>query len=382
METPQHFCEGALVSNLDVPNDQIVWYKQPSGGIALSADDMLETDTYYAAQKTGTCESTRTEVVVVLDSYPKPIAPTPYTICKVTTLKVGDLTVTGAGVHWYANELDDAALSLDLSVGAGTYWAAQSFEDCEGERVAVTIVSECYSPYGTIFPFVHTGNLLFDNQFITTAKLYAMPPATVIDKIGFIRKQNAIKTVPVTYYDCEDTSPSAIKIEGAPKYPGIMGNTNNSNIIKNAVSPTLPPIRWSIIGVTASETLNPELTGPGNWCTDAPIGKYIFEDIAPGEYILEIARQGFITRYGRIIVEDSEYLGHREILGGDVNGDLMINEKDLSTIYSKSSAYGKTSYEWKYDINGDGSVNGNDAVIIRINMNAKSDIYQEAFDIR
>ena len=208
---------------------------------------------------------------------------------------------------------------------------------------------------------------------ITTAKLYMMPPAAAIDKIGYIRKQTPIQTQLVTYYDCKDPDPDAIIIVGAPKNPGIMGNTNNPG----------KPIRWNTIlgGGFKQDTVDGATLSLSDPCPTQNIGKYIFKQIPFGEYVLEITRQGFLPRYGVIKVEATEYLGHRELLGGDVNGDLLINEKDITVIIPKSTNYGSLLYDWKYDFNGDRYINGGDQSIIRINLNAKVNIYQEAEDL-
>ncbi|MCL2511240.1 MAG: hypothetical protein FWF09_04240, partial [Bacteroidales bacterium] len=180
--------------------------------------------------------------------------------------------------------------------------SASVFYDAYGEIEIEAAIHGYYAPYGTVFPFVHTGDETFDNQFVTTAKLYKVPPTNVIDKLGYIRKQTPIQTTLVTYYDCTVDKP----IIGAPKNPGVIGNTNNPGL----------PIRW-----TDHETSSTATTTASDKCTDLPIGKYIFTDIAPGDYLLEISRQGFLVRYGVITVTGNDYLGHRELIAGDVNGD-------------------------------------------------------------
>ena len=222
----------------------------------------------------------------------------------------------------------------------------------------------CYEPYGTVSPFTYTGNDTFDHQFAATAKLYNLPPTGTLDKIGYIRTQTPIETVTATYYDCtQDT------IVGAPVNPGITSRTDNPGL----------PIRWDILYSNPGTPNNTSVTSTDFPCTATPIGKYLFEGVIPGKYVLEISRQGFLTRYGVIEVNDSDYLGHRELLVGDVNGDLVINADDLSASYLKVSNYGRPlpSYEWKYDLNGDGKVDNRDFSIINNNLNADHLIYLE-----
>jgi hypothetical protein len=367
VETPQYFCDGALVGNLVKPNNQILWYAEESGGEPLKEDTKLITGTYFAAQKAGDCESEeRTEVKVFIDKYPKPVVAPTQTICGMTNPTLGDLTVIGTGIRWYEKEDDNIPLPLDTPITDGEkYWVAQSLGNCESDRVEVTIMAKCYKPYGTVFPFVHTNDPVYNSLFETTAKLYIMPPETILDKINYIRNQNPIQTAIVTYYDCENDT-----IIGAPKDPGTIGATNNFG----------EPIRWDAIGISFPGVPNTTLLTETDNCTFKPIGKYKFTDVAPGKYIMAITRKGFLVRYGVITVAGDNYLGHREILGGDVNGDLKINGEDLSVIRTKISSYGNTMYNPGYDLCGSKSVSPNELSIIRTNNNADTTIYKETED--
>jgi hypothetical protein len=140
------------------------------------------------------------------------------------------------------------------------------------------------------------------------------------------------------------------------------------------------PIRWEDLMIPVLSDPDATPLTETDYCSTAPIGKYAFENIAGGNYVLEISRPGFLTRYGVITVEGDDYLGHRELLAGDVNGDLMINEKDLSAVRLKTGEYGSAAYDSKYDLNGDQSCNNSDAGIVRFNLGAYCTIYQETFD--
>jgi hypothetical protein len=370
MDTLQYFCEGALVGNLAKPNDQILWYFNETDTAPLDAGTLLETHIYWAAQNGGVCESTRVKVEVEVTKYPEPIAPSVQGVCGSDILLLSDLIITGAHIKWYDNT-HNAVPPTTQAIPGNTYYAVQTAGNCEGDEIAIEITSgDCYSPYGTIFPFVHTGDDEFNALFITTAKLYAAPPSTFLgDRFGYIRKQTPLQTVKVTYYDCMEDDP----IVGAPKYPGTPGYTTNPGL----------PIIWSDAGVTPPGLPRDDKLTELDNCTDGtPIGKYYFDNVAAGTYILEILRQGFLVRYAEITVGQDEelYLGHREILGGDVNGDAMVNEKDLSAIRSKTSFYGTSQYNPLYDFNGDKSINNIDANIIRLILGTNGALYQEAFN--
>jgi len=236
--------------------------------------------------------------------------------------------------------------------------------------VEITVtVNECipsHTVFGTVFPFVKTGDVEFDAQFVTTARLYHVPSSNIYDKLGYIRMQIPMYGVIVTHYDCHVDDP----IIGAPLNPGTMGSTKNPGL----------PIKWENKGIINPGIPNTDIITETDKCPLNDIGKFIFENIIPDDYVIEISRPGFLSRYGLISVTADGYLGHRELLGGDVNNDMIINEKDLSTIQTKISSYGNSTYNWVYDLNGNQVINSLDINIIRVNLGASPSIYQETED--
>jgi hypothetical protein len=361
METEQHFCDGALVANLATPNNQIAWYLNETDLTPLGADvKLIDNHTYWAAQKAGSCESdVRIAVLVLLDQYPEPVIMPEQTICDMTNPTLGDLTITGTGIRWYTGT-GVGPLPLTTSIKDGdVFLVTQSIGNCESDPVTVTITKDCHAPYGTMFPFVNTGNTAYDNLFVTTARLYAMPPKTVADKVGYVRKQTPLQTVRVTYYDCTSDTP----ITDAPQYPGTVGAPNNPGL----------SIRWEAVGIDDTGIVD-DTRDP---CPNVPIGKYAFEKLAAGNYVLELSRAGFMSRYGVITVTGDDYLDHRELIGGDINGDLIINDKDLTAIRLRECFYGSPLYDYKYDFFGNLRIDDGDTNIIRTNIGATQTIYLE-----
>jgi hypothetical protein len=74
--TSQTLSSGATVINLVASGTAIQWYNAASGGTALANSTALTSSTYYASQTVNGCESSRTSVVVTINS----IIPSPY-IC-------------------------------------------------------------------------------------------------------------------------------------------------------------------------------------------------------------------------------------------------------------------------------------------------------------
>ena len=364
--TPQHFCDGAMIANIAVPNNQIVWYATATSTTPLSDTQLLEDGkTYYAAHKTGDCESAvRKPVTVYLDAPTAPTAPEKQGICDKATL--ADITITGSGIVWYDAATNGNILpsNTPLVVGA-SYWAAQSSVGCTGDRIEIIITDSCYTVYGTMFPFVHWNNPAIDSKFPVTVKLFNIPTGNGIAQFNTIKSNptSAIRETLATYYD------GSVFVPGTPKDPGVIGATNNPGL----------PIDWTLINKTAGiQSTDTVIAGE---IPTPPVGMYKFDNLKPGFYILEISRGGYLTRWGVIeVTTDGKSLGHRELIAGDVNGDLTINAFDASVIKANESNTGQPSYNPDYDLEGNSSVDGNEIQIIQGNDGATIIIYNETKD--
>jgi len=368
VETPQYFCKGGLVGNIVVPNHQIVWYDQPTGGTAYSYSAILvDNQFYYAAQKAGGCESSeRTKVQIFIDVIPPPSAQELQTFCEkdITTYRIADIAITGAGIVWYnaaGHQLDPLTTYLTNNT---TYYATQSTGDCESEKIGITVTNECFTLSGTVFPFVHTDDPVLDALFPTTAKLYPVPDKFTLNWYLITKP---VQTVSVSYYDSDTYVP------GTPKHPGLMGNLDNPGL----------PILWQEIHPSyVAGNQNTEVVQHAGDQPDANIGVYTFVGVARGSYILEISRPGFIPRWAPITVtEKLTYLGHREIIAGDINNDLVIDQKDVTTQNSKRAKYPDPNYQPRYDFDGNGSIDTDfDLKLLLKNYGASYGIYKETYE--
>ena len=351
--SPQKFCEGALIGNIEVPNNKVVWYADGTTLTQLPANHQLEAGaTYFAAQVAGDCESeVRTPVTILFETPDAPVVPENQVICEKTTL--ADLVVTGYGIVWYDDELGDNVLPLDTPLEVGkSYWAAQKIGNCESKRAEVTITDDCYVVYGTMFPFVYNDDASFDSQFPVTVKLHAVPEKNGNDPIGVIMSSIPVHTTNATFYD------GSVHIDQTPLEPGEIGNSNNPGL----------KINWESIGREVG-TINNTYVIPGQK-PENPVGMYKFENVVPGNYILEISRPGFITRWGKVTVDVSgKTLGHRELIAGDVNGDFQVDASDISISLEP--------YNPIFDLNGDGILNPSDILIIQYNIKANMGTYEE-----
>jgi hypothetical protein len=279
---------------------------------------------------------------------------------------LADLTITGGGIVWYdaaegGNELDP---STELEVGK-SYWAAQTSDNCFGDRIEITITDACLVAYGTVFPFVYTGTDEFDSNFEITVNLHKVPEkGTGLDPVETILfNSTPIYTTTAIYYD------GTIFVPGTPKYPGAMGETSNPGL----------PIDWEQIGLTPG-TQNTETLEKGEK-PGTPIGLFKFENVKPDEYIIEVSRDGFLVRLGKVeIYDNTTYLNHREILAGDVNIDYMIDPLDINQLKPNFGDTSSPKYKYMHDFNGDGAVGPADLDILIFNLNALMGIYEETLN--
>ncbi len=212
---------------------------------------------------------------------------------------------------------------------------------------------------GTVFPFIHEGDSGFDTLFKVTASLYAVPPVNSPDPVDEILNDSPLYYTNAINYD------GSIFVAGTPKYPGHISSADNPGL----------PISWEKIGKIqgkVNDTLLVENERP-----QQPIGLYQFNDIPVGDYILMLSRPGFISRFAKITVSMDGVLGHRELIGGDVNGDLEINAHDISSLHSKFATYGESGYRAKYDLDGNRKIDDTDIAIIIFFMSGNMGLYKD-----
>jgi len=224
---------------------------------------------------------------------------------------------------------------------------------------------------GTVFPFIHktTPGVMWDTIFPVTAKLYNYP--TTVTEKQFVKDTLGIKSTLLRdsttayYYDGTEYVPKT------PKNPGKQGFTNNPG----------KPILWWKINKTKGIVNNDTVT-VGQYPVP-PVGIYKFMDVPSGRYVLELSRAGYLVRYGKVIVNGSAStivlgLGHRELLPGDVNDDMVIDSLDTGAIMLKSGlVYGGPGYESKYDVNSNLEIDNSDVSLVKFYLGADIEIYED-----
>jgi hypothetical protein len=142
--SPVETCYGTTFAGLGLGSG-LNWYASADGGTAINTNTTVVSGTYYVSHESGDCESDRTEVSVVANLTTPPITQN-QSLCGGST--VADLTASGFNVQWYASSSGGSALSPDMVLSTGTYYASQTYNSCESARrtVEVTITSQPAAP--------------------------------------------------------------------------------------------------------------------------------------------------------------------------------------------------------------------------------------------
>ncbi|GEP51320.1 hypothetical protein FNO01nite_19920 [Flavobacterium noncentrifugens] len=124
----------------------IKWYAAPGGvGSVLATGSQYETaildqtTTFFAVATNGNCTAETAVTVMVSTTPPAPTGEANQTFCNAQTLH--ELRVTGENISWYS-EASGAGILLDPFtplVSGTTYYAVQSFGNCESPSLAVTV---------------------------------------------------------------------------------------------------------------------------------------------------------------------------------------------------------------------------------------------------
>lgn len=214
---------------------------------------------------------------------------------------------------------------------------------------------------GTVFPFVYLDPEDYpgmeelveyiNTEFAVTAQLFEIPP---IDVDPFEALQNA---TPIRTVIAEKYTEMCWKAD-IPKNPGMIGRTNNPGI----------PIHWEDIFVDP-DTVTDNTKLKDFELPSEPIGVFAFDGVAPGNYLLVLSRAGYVTRYAEIeITSRGDYLGHRELVLGDVDSDGEVTYMDIIKVIANYSSLfdpgADPPHDARYDVNNDFEVDYADAVSV------------------
>jgi hypothetical protein len=221
-------------------------------------------------------------------------------------------------------------------------------------KIVKLTVNNCAIPettvMGTVFPFVHWNMEEFDSLFPITVNLKLVPNPRSGDPLRDLKIGPSLYSTEATYYD------GSVFVPYSPKSPGMVGALNNYGLLVNWIDAIYVQGSDPVTNILEENGIPVTING-------STLGLYKIEHVKKGDYILEIKREGFVTRWAKIKVDadaEVEYFGHRELVAGDIDDNYTVNVTDVAL--EKLQIGGNyvaphTHYESKYDLNADGQVN-------------------------
>ncbi|PKB18740.1 gliding motility-associated C-terminal domain-containing protein [Flavobacterium sp. 5] len=144
----QNFClvNAPKISNIQVNESNVVWYKVVTGGTAITATTALTSGDYYGVilDPVTNCESSvRLKVTInVTDPTTPTTTATTQSFCLINTPKISNIQVNESNVVWYKVVTGGAAIAVTTDLTSGDYYGAilDPITNCESSvRLKVVI---------------------------------------------------------------------------------------------------------------------------------------------------------------------------------------------------------------------------------------------------
>nr|WP_315147182.1 T9SS type B sorting domain-containing protein [uncultured Flavobacterium sp.] len=145
----QSFCknENASLNSIQISGQNIKWYDSAISTVTLPNDKLLVNNTtYYASQIIG-CESSRIPILIRIQDTPLPLAKSNQQFCIDENPLLSNLTISGTAIKWYDVQVGgNLLLNTTPLLNGKTYFATQTINGCESERLAVTSTIQDTAP--------------------------------------------------------------------------------------------------------------------------------------------------------------------------------------------------------------------------------------------
>ena len=284
--TTQNFCiaDNPTVANLTATGSNIKWYLVPSGGMVLATTTPLATDTYYASQTIGSCESAlRLTVAVTVSNPAAPTGTSPQNFCLINNPTIADLVATGTGIKWYLTSTGGPELVTTTPLVTGIYYASQTVGGCESIlRLAVNVtVNNPAAPTGssaqtfcsitnpTVANLTATGTGIF--WYLTSTGGLAMAATTPLVTGNYYASQ--------TIGGCESVLRFAVAVtvnQTPVSTAGTGGDVCTLSFTLNATAPTVGTGIWTQTSGPGTSIFSPNANTPTAIVTVSVYGTYTF----------------------------------------------------------------------------------------------------------
>jgi len=135
------FCknENATLNDIQIDGQNLKWYSSNIAAGTLPNSTLLENNmTYYVSQTTG-CEGDRTPILVKVNDTNLPTAKTEQSFCIDQNATIGDINIQGTAIVWYDAAISGNILAETTLLQNQTYYATQTLNSCESNRLAISI---------------------------------------------------------------------------------------------------------------------------------------------------------------------------------------------------------------------------------------------------
>nr|WP_315238067.1 T9SS type B sorting domain-containing protein [uncultured Flavobacterium sp.] len=197
----QQFCidENATIANLNITGTALKWYDSATNGNILTQTTSLQNKAYYVTQTLNNCESERLAVNVKIQDTQVPIADSPQIFCIQENAKISNIEISGQNIQWFESTSSTVPLSGSTLLENGvTYYASQTINNCEGDRIPVLInilgatTADCINFVEELpYPKFFTPNNDYHNDTWTIDFAYLKPNTgiRIFDRYGKFLKE-------------------------------------------------------------------------------------------------------------------------------------------------------------------------------------------------
>ena len=216
--SPVNYCQNETATTLPATasgtgNTLLYWGTDATGGTSstiatIPTTTVTGTTTYYVSENDGTCESTRSSIVVNVNAIPAtPTTTDTISYCQNQTAAA--LTPSGASYNWYTTATGGvgtttAPTPITSAVGVTTYYVSETQNGCESLRDSVKVVinttytaptasnsSNCFGSIANVLSPNGTGYNWYTASTGGTASATITPSTNTVGTISYFVSQGS-----------------------------------------------------------------------------------------------------------------------------------------------------------------------------------------------
>jgi gliding motility-associated-like protein len=132
--------ENATLNNIQVSGQNLKWYSSNIAAGTLPSNTLLENNTTYYVSQTVGCESDRTPILAQVYDTALPTGNSSKQFCIDENATLASIGISGTAIKWYDSATNGNILPQTTLLQNGIYYATQTLNNCESQRLAVTVI--------------------------------------------------------------------------------------------------------------------------------------------------------------------------------------------------------------------------------------------------